>query len=125
MRLSAAIRIGSMTTKHIVGLTNDGGNGRCAIGAAMDAVGATANQFYAWPVESKKLFPILRLSVAHPFTSEAVDLQRCIWLLNDRDHCTREEIADFVEKIEQEHDGHLQTGVTESKPLELIAQERI
>ncbi len=123
MKLSVAIRIGSMTTRQIVGNTHDGGNGRCAIGAAMDAVGATAQQFYAWPVESRVFFPILQTVVER--YGESMDLQRCIWMMNDSDRQTREEIADFVEKIEQEHDGYLQTGVTESKPLELIAQERI
>ena len=122
MKLSVAIRIGSMTTRQIIGDIHDGGNGRCAIGAAMDAVNATAKQFFAWPRESKEIFPILTCQVVHP-SGDSMDLQRCVWYLNDRDRFTREQIADFVEKVEQEHDGYLQTGVTESKPLETIAME--
>lgn len=117
MKLSTAIRIGSMTTKQITGKATDGGNGRCALGAAIDATGAKV-LFGDWVRQAADLFPLL--------DTPGYDLMHQIVNMNDRFNFTREHIASYVEQIEDalEHDGYLTTGVTESKPLELIAQEK-
>lgn len=87
MRLSAAIRIGSMTTKQIRGSATDGNNGRCAIGAAIDACGVTVHPEH-WAGQFINLFPdygFLTMEIA---------------AINDTGQMTREEIADWVEVIE-------------------------
>lgn len=115
MKLSTAIRIGSMTTKQTEGLLTDGRNGRCAIGAALDAAGLP---FYYDVAEIQ--WPILGRYI--PSTSSLIG---CIVDWNDRLHMSREWIADRVEQVEDalEHDGYIGRDLTESKPLELIAQE--
>lgn len=120
MKLSAAIRIGSMTTKQITGKVTDGLNGRCALGAAIDATGTTVRpRDIDWLADVKRLFPILS---NQGFLSE---LAWKIITMNDTLRVSREAIADYVERIENEmeHDGYLQTGVAESQPLEQIAME--
>ncbi len=119
MKLSTAIRIGSMTTRQIRVQLTDGNNGRCALGAAMDASGipiydeANTGNYYAL----KERYPILRTHIAGGCLFE------WIYRANDSLGLSRDEIADFVEQVENEHDGYLMTGITESKPLELIAME--
>jgi hypothetical protein len=118
MKLSAAIRIGSMTTKQIKGNFTDGGNGRCALGAAIDATGVKVKYGADAISQLHELFP------QYP-----TELLIAVWLRNDGVNefaakpWTREQIADWVELQEAEHDGYITTGVTESKPLELIARE--
>lgn len=120
MKLSTAMRIGSMTTKQITVNFTDGGNGRCALGAALDAVSSKGQDFAAaWSI-----FPLTLLRSVGTGDSLAFLISQ--W--NDNDGRSREWIADRVEQVEAhleslEHDGYLSTGVVESKPLELIAQE--
>lgn len=118
MKLSTAIRIGSMTTKQITGHATDGGNGRCAIGAAIDACGVRVKaEAGAWLQQFDELFP------------RYGDICSEVWHRNDgegRVQMTREALADWVEAWEHEHldhDGYVSAGVAESKPLELIAME--
>lgn len=119
MKLSTAIRIGSMTTQKITGRFHDGGNGRCALGAAADAMGCTMKQLV------RNGFG----TVCKAFSDYPSDLLHDVWMMNDGygewtdNKQTREQIADYLEAWENEHDGYLQMGVTEAKPLELIAQE--
>lgn len=104
MKLSAAIRIGSMTTKQIQHKATDGGNGRCAIGAAIDATGTKVCDL-SWIDQSTKLFPIL--------DEAGLSLLCRIVNMNDMEGRSREEISDYVEGYEREleHDGYLTTGV--------------
>lgn len=95
MKLSAAIRIGSMTTTQITLNATDDKNGRCAIGAAIDACGVKVNN-YTWDQQARKLFPILDKYPA---------ILRHIWQMNDMDLETRETIADYVESVEMSLDG--------------------
>jgi hypothetical protein len=105
MKLSAAIRIGSMTTKQIIGLAHDGGNGRCAIGAALDAAGeqpakrpeSNGNFMPMWSLRLRQLFPIARVTLGD------MDVCQTIWHMNDSGRFTREQIADWVETIEAYH----------------------
>lgn len=119
MKLSTAIRIGSMTTKQIVGHFTDGGNGRCALGSALDAVGINPRGefgalWHQWPITHLR---------SDGGDGDSLALMLAGW--NDENALTRDQIADRVEQIEDalEHDGYLSTGITESKPLALIATE--
>lgn len=118
MKLSAAIRIGSMTTKQIAGQFTDGGNGRCALGAAIDATGRRTPNGADGFAMAATLFPVVCLYSSSSLANLITD-----W--NDTHRLTREQIADRVEMIEEalEHDGYMTTGVTEAKSLELVAQE--
>lgn len=103
MKLSTAIRIGSMTTRQITRKLNDGNGGRCAIGAAAEAINVS---FLDWaelgaffPLANSRgsieLFNICAIPPCGP-----IILTHDIWVLNDRTPCTREEIADCVERFE-------------------------
>lgn len=118
MKLSTAIRIGSMTTRQITHAATDGRNGRCALGAAVDATGVRVTATN-WIEEAQGHFPLLIDEEGRCFSKLAWDIMN----MNDSGTHTREQIADYVERYENEHDGYLQTGVTESKPLERIAME--
>lgn len=106
MKLSAAIRIGSMTTKQITHEMTDGGNGRCALGAAMDACGKDIPGNTYSPVWLRE-FPILANKVIHPVTGRSRSDFGTPWtvmyvvaILNDLYGWSREQIADWVESIE-------------------------
>ena len=101
MKLSAAIRIGSMTTKQITGRFTDGGNGRCALGAAVDAAGYNPHADSIDNVRmAHALFPELEEHVVHPEEEMTYSLYHAIWTLNDFYRWPREKIADWVETIE-------------------------
>lgn len=101
MKLSTAIRIGSMTTKQIKGAAWDGDNGYCALGAALSAVNV-APKLLEWDRQVREKFAIseaLTMNPADPtsFVQQLIDV---IWKLNDNAGWTREAIADFVEQVE-------------------------
>lgn len=121
MKLSAAIRIGSMTTRKIIGILNDGKNGRCALGAAADACG------YKWvggyPQGAydflRKTFPILNTYTYRSFIDLRQDtsiLQK-IYVLNDTGSMTREQIADWIEQIEIEYEKKEQSKKTKMEVI--------
>lgn len=100
MKLSTAIRIGSMTTRHITKQLRDGGNGRCAIGAALDAINALEKVAQMNCVlRCYKEFPILKLWELIAFEFDGFH-EWFVWNLNDTAPLTREEIADCVERFE-------------------------
>src|SRR5438128_98634 len=101
-----------MTTKQIKGKFTDGGNGRCALGAALSAINGPIHNMSAFPemerlVKGKEnfiavinAFPLLETTVTHPMDGFPVRLDYVIWTLNDGYGWSREAIADFVESIE-------------------------
>jgi len=101
MRLSEAIRLGAM-------LKPQGRNPRtldisCALFAAADAVGIHYSALYGdFYNPLKKIFPILNRIVEYP--NPASSLMDAIWNLNDGSAWTREQIADWVEGIEDARD---------------------
>jgi hypothetical protein len=101
MRLSTAIRIGSLTTKQITGTAADNEGGYCALGAALNAVNIEPG-FYTWGDQIRDAFPISMTQVVHPLSGdpEPKYLMDVIWSLNYYWEWTREAIADFVERIE-------------------------
>lgn len=110
MKLSAAIRIGSMTTKQIVGAFNNADNGRCALGAALDAVNAefkTQDQICRGDSNFNTvfaLFPVSLLSAKHPIHESVYPVYHIVYGLNDHSGWSRERIADWVETIEAQEE---------------------
>lgn len=106
MKLSTAIRIGSMTTKQIRFKGNDENGGRCALGAAVDAYGVSPQARVI--DQACDLFPILGRLVLTPKclldmgAYSISPLYSCVVNLNDLCDWTREQIADYVESIENE-----------------------
>jgi hypothetical protein len=101
MKLSAAIRIGSMTTKQIKGNYSDGGNGRCALGAALDAAGIRVDNSVFIGRRLIEVFPIVIKPVKSPVGSNIFqELGPNVSTLNDDWGWSRERIADWVEEQE-------------------------
>lgn len=102
MALSTAIRLGAMLKPQGFGQMRSGG-GSCAIAAACDAIGATHVRV---TTDADALFPELKLMAECP-AGEAkgatAALRSIVVYLNDSEHWTREQIADWVEQIEQQH----------------------
>lgn len=112
MKLSDAIRLGSMLTPQGIGGWMDGST-RCALAAASDAAGVlpidridacngaarlSVNYHYL-----AKMFPVLHREVVHPARVDncVAHLTDVIWSLNDCWGWTREDIATWVEAIER------------------------
>ena len=101
MTLSEAIRLGAMNSPQVFGKCERRGS-TCALGAALQAIGvSTENGWH--PVFD--LWPIARLDVTYPgqeyHPEGLIMLGSACWVLNDADRWTREQIADWVESIEQ------------------------
>lgn len=108
MKLSEAIRLGSMLAPKGVGVLVDVDGHTCALGAACDAVsvririgqrGVNNATFKRWP--------ILRMLVAPPVPDLAgrkrVSVSVAIQTLNDQSGWSRERIADWIETLEAAH----------------------
>ena len=95
MKLSEAIRLGSLMSPQHFGGSMDGA-GRCALGAAADAAGLEKSALGTVPyVRLREHFPVLGL----PFGPS--DVMRHIVNLNDIFRHTREQIADWVAIVER------------------------
>jgi hypothetical protein len=108
MKLSEAIRLGAMMKPQGFGLGS--GNRKaertCALGAAYEAGNVTGS----WP-SLVQAFPIVKEAEeqACPACGETQD--GLIAHINDHHRWTREEIADWVEAIEREHDANQQASL--------------
>ena len=100
MKLSEAIRLGAMLKPQGTGSTF--GDKTCALGAALEAVGCTDKNSGWFPVYD--IFPIARVSVQRPIDGERMLLGTACWSTNDKYGWTREQIADWVETIEAQHE---------------------
>jgi len=100
MKLSAAIRIGSMTTKPIAGRLIFG-NSACALGAALSALNKSDFVMREGPWMGYKFlrdtFPFLD---TYTVDVPGENVMSQIWRWNDYSNYSREEIADRVEQIE-------------------------
>ena len=119
MTLSEAIRLGSMLGPQIRGHFVGPDHSSCALGAAMIAVGYHNRLATRWELKVllKALFPITTSIVRCPSCGAAVRtrclvgyLAGCIVHLNDAHRWTREQIADWVETIEQASTIRAETG---------------
>jgi hypothetical protein len=127
MRLSEAMRLGSMLKRQAYGLMfvpaediaapgdvlglRRVPSATCAIGAAFDAIGAlqllivngrVPNVMAAFPVLGRQTYcPLARFDCDY---RQRVSVTAVILHLNDRHCLTREAIADWIETIEQQHE---------------------
>lgn len=102
MKLSEAIRLGSMLKPQAFGTVFDG-KGTCAVGAAKDAVGKLHLSFYyvahAHRWDANQYQWNQQCPVCRGITREGVTCGM-IPHLNDDHRWTREQIADWVEGVE-------------------------
>jgi hypothetical protein len=99
MKLSEAIRLGSMLKPQLTNALFISGGKSCALGAALDAIGQKVRDFDGFgAVEAA--FPICLIRIKHPNEPRTYDLDEVIADLNDNHGWTREQIADWVEAIE-------------------------
>jgi hypothetical protein len=111
MRLSEAIRLGAMLKPQGREqlLTHAGRS--CALGAALDACGQLRGEQATWPnsplyATAAALWPILDVMASAPRDADLLRdrLKYLITQLNDERRWTREQIADWVESIEAQHE---------------------
>jgi hypothetical protein len=104
MKLSEAIRLGSMIRPQGHGkLMSDGRT--CAIGAAAESAGLSMDEEKGWK-RIRSVWPLLDETANHPCPPppcHANDwvIANVIVSLNDDARWTREQIADWVETLEQ------------------------
>lgn len=103
MRLSEAIRLGAMLRPQAFGVIFDG-SGTCALGAAYEAIGklhrmeeCDAREDWPWLKNDKLVCP--ECGGSPGFGPSVISAH-----LNDNHLWTREQIADWVETIEQQQD---------------------
>lgn len=113
MKLSAAMRIGSMTTRQIKCMWSDGGNGRCALGAVAEACGfKDFINGHGCSNETMRKFPELDEPIVYPefdsvnfigygiINPTVMPLGTAIASLNDIEGWSRDRIADWIETLE-------------------------
>jgi hypothetical protein len=108
MRLSEAIRLGSMTTRQAFGIMfGRDGVSACALGAAAYAIGLTSEHPHTLDIRLYRRFPIVRSITRCPECSDAYSWDSGLGVIthmNDAHRLSREVIADWValhETIEQ------------------------
>jgi hypothetical protein len=99
MKLSEAIRLGSYATEKGVGSAAMWGEKRCALGAALFAIGdrdsASSEQ-----ETIREVWPWTQETIVSPVTTCPERIMDIIWILNDVWGWTRERIADWVATVE-------------------------
>src|SRR5262245_27605753 len=110
MKLSEAIRLGAMMAPEHRGpywIRYDNGQvcGTCAMGAAYHAGGLIHSHTFLVPdSEARQTFPVLAKKVPIPDGTLVADLEEVVIHLFEWKKWTREQIADWVETIEQAQD---------------------
>lgn len=102
MKLSEAIRLGAMLKPHSSAGPSYDGTKSCALQAAGDALRLRPPYDYRTPYcELEDLYPFLSKRVRHPVLGGVGAVESIIFNLNDSLKWTREQIADWVEGIEE------------------------
>jgi hypothetical protein len=104
MKLSEAIRLGALLKPQGFGMIFRQKTGEsCAIGAALDAIGRLP--FATDESSAYRHWPILYRTIEHPIHYHLeTDVLNAITDLNDEERWTREQIADWVDTIEAQHE---------------------
>ena len=102
MLLNEAIRLGAMLSPQSRSGTMVEGEGRCALGAAADALGLPGEHD---AIQGRLVVPYVALIKAFPILEQVIPgtgtmVMDTIWIFNDRDGMSREQIALWVEGIE-------------------------
>ena len=95
MKLSEAIRLGSMLKPQGFGPTHNDGTHSCALTAALDAIGKSG--YYA---DICYHFTTPAMRVTQPVSGEDMLALSAIRELNDRHRWTREQIADWIDTFD-------------------------
>ena len=102
MKLSEAIRLGSMLKPQLRARSFDG-VATCAAAAACDAIGRLERWKDVWPIV-KERWPIIETTAMCPVLvlggNIETSVETGIIYLNDAEGWTREQIADWVQTIE-------------------------
>lgn len=109
MKLSEAIRLGAMVSAQGFGGLSTGG--RCALGAAADAIGIedwVNGALDYWQLRQQ--WPVLNASACCPECFDGEMALSVVWHLNDQHRWTRERIADWVETLEQRSESSVPVG---------------
>lgn len=117
MKLSEAIRLGAML-KPQAHLGFFDGQGTCAIGAAIDAIGHLNDLLLGRFVEFKE-WPVFNMPVTDPVTQWPTRLWDAVVALNDTHRWSRERIADQVEQWELEYQAPVDAGDPVEPPCEV------
>lgn len=105
MKLSHAMRLGAMLKPQCYGHLSTRGSRTCAFGAAFDALGILAEvEETSLVLTAPGRWPWILTEMCHPVTGRTFAALNIIVLLNDQSLWTREEIADWVEKVEPAED---------------------
>ncbi len=99
MRLSEAIRLGSMLRPQVRGRFVSR-LGTCALGAAIEAVDASVVESSWDPVGLSARFPMLSQPAPCPACSSQQTLFAVIMHLNDCHRWSRTQVADWVQELE-------------------------
>lgn len=120
IRLSEAIRLGSVLAPQCFSTLYQHGNGEviatCALGSSLHAIGL----LQANGVVYEQIFPLAMLCTDPPIEG-CCETTVCgiIISLNDRYQWTREKIADWVEGIEREHEHELEVRSSQTAEAEM------
>lgn len=103
MQLSDAIRLGAMLKPQgFEALLDDGRT--CALGAAIEAVGGVIREGQTYPGRAiYRRWPLLKTLILNPcpgYNRRRVQVAAVISAMNDTEHWTRQQIADWVETLE-------------------------
>lgn len=98
MRLSEAIRLGSMLKPQAFNSDNDGGS--CALRAAAEAAGIPDHGYRLNYYELGNRWPVLNEQVQCPNDGVWTQMMSAIYYLNDQEKWAREQIADWVATVE-------------------------
>ncbi len=105
MKLSEAIRLGAMATEQGFGAPSIASNeAPCALGAARIAAGLGDHCAVDCYSVLAYRWPVLYRMVANPVAGRMEYVVDAIWSLNDVHRWTREQIADWIETIEAQHE---------------------
>lgn len=109
IQMSEAMRLGAMIEPQTFGSLRGAFGGSCAIGSALRAVGISANDAnyslaivtcWPWLKERTCKYPGADPAFMGIKPGDDIEVYRAIWLLNDADHWTREQIAEWIASIE-------------------------
>lgn len=110
MKLSEAIKLGSMWNQQAFDCLIDGHGNTCAQGAALVAHGLTQNEIAelrpnpdVWRKRVPELLEQIWVTTTHPVTGERMTVATVIISLNNQHRWSRIRIADWVETVEAEH----------------------